>query len=62
MMLFLKQFAKKLTSQIKVLKLCVIFRSCKTDDVEITNDDLVNIFEKLCLKYRDFFYVDKAEQ
>ena len=61
-MLFSKQFVKKLTSQIKMLELHVIFRFCKTDNVEIINDDLVNIFKKLCLKYKDFFDVDKAEQ
>src|SRR5213592_3179264 len=61
-MLSSKQFTKKLTSQIKVLELCMIFKSCKTDNVEITDDNLVNIFEKLCLKYRNFFDVDKAEQ
>src|SRR5213083_603295 len=61
-MLSLKQFMKELTSQVKVLELCVIFRSCKTDNIKITDDNLVNIFEKLCLKYKDFFDVDKAEQ
>src|SRR2546421_5647903 len=57
-----KQFVKKLTFQVKVLELHIIFRSCETDDVKITNNDLVNISEKLCLKYRNFFDVDKAEQ
>ena len=61
-MLSLKQFVKKLTSQVKMLELCVIFRSCKTDNIKITNDDLVNVSEKLCLKYKNFFDVDKAEQ
>ena len=61
-MLSSKQFTKKLTLQVKMLELHVIFRSCKTDNTEIADDDLVNIFEKLCLKYRDFFNVDKAEQ
>jgi hypothetical protein len=51
-----------------VLELCVIFRSCETDDIKtadnakIVNDNLVNIFKKLCLKYKDFFNIDKAEQ
>ena len=40
----------------------MIFRSCKTDNIKITDDSLVNISEKLCLKYRNFFDVDKAEQ
>jgi len=62
MMLSSKQFTKKLTSQIKMLELHVIFKSCETDDAEITNDDLVNVSEKLHLKYRNFFDVDKAEQ
>ena len=62
MMLSWKQFVKKLTSQIKVLELCVIFKSCETDNTEITDDSLVNILKKLHLKYRDFFDVDKAEQ
>jgi len=60
-MLSSKQFVKELTSQVKMLELHVIFRSCKTDNIEITNNDLVNISEKLCLKYRNFFDVDKAE-
>ena len=62
MMLSLKQFAKELTSQVKVLKLYVIFRFYETDDIKITNDSLVNVSEKLCLKYKNFFDVDKAEQ
>jgi len=40
----------------------MIFRSCETDNIEITDNDLVNILKKLCLKYRDFFDIDKAEQ
>ena len=62
MMLSSKQFTKKLTLQIKVLELCVIFRSCEIDDTEITDDNLVNVLKKLHLKYRNFFDVDKAEQ
>ena len=61
-MLSLKQFVKELTSQVKVLELCVVFRSCETDDAETADDNLVNILKKLCLKYRNFFDVDKAEQ
>ena len=61
MMLSLKQFVKEFISQVKVLELCVIFRSCETDNTEITDDNLVNVLEKLCLKYRNFFDVDKAE-
>ena len=61
-MLSLKQFMKELTSQVKVLELCVIFRSCKTDNTETADDSLANISEKFHLKYRDFFDVDKAEQ
>ena len=61
-MLSSKQFMKKLTLQVKMLELCVIFRSCKTDDVEITDNSLVNVLKKLHLKYRNFFDVDKAEQ
>ena len=61
MMLSSKQFAKELTLQVKVLELCVIFKSCETDDVKITDDNLADVSEKLCLKYRDFFDVDKAE-
>ena len=61
-MLSSKQFTKKLTLQIKMLKLHVIFRSCETDNIKIINDDLVNILKKLCLKYKNFFNVDKAEQ
>ena len=67
-MLFSKQFMKELTLQVKMLELHVIFKSCETDDVKtannvkIINDDLVNISEKLCLKYRNFFNVNKAEQ
>ena len=53
---------KKLTSQVKVLELYVIFRSCETDNTETADNNLVNIFEKLHLKYRDFFDVDKTEQ
>ena len=62
MMLSLKQFVKELTSQVKVLELHVIFRSCETDNAEIADNDLVNVLEKLCLKYKNFFDVDKAEQ
>ena len=61
-MFFLKQFVKELTFQIKMLELHVIFRSCETDDVKTADNNLVNVFEKLCLKYKDFFDVDKAEQ
>jgi len=61
-MLSLKQFVKELTLQVKMLELHVIFKSCETDDIKIADDDLVNVFEKLCLKYRNFFDVDKAEQ
>jgi len=61
-MFSLKQFVKELTSQIKVLELHVIFRSCETDNIKTADDDLVNISEKLCLKYRDFFDVNKTEQ
>ena len=53
---------KELTSQVKVLELHVIFKSCETDDAEITDDSLVNVLKKLCLKYRNFFDVNKAEQ
>ena len=55
-------------SKVKMLELCVIFKSCETDDVKIAdniktaNDDLVNVLEKLCLKYRNFFDVDKIKQ
>src|SRR5437667_5154340 len=62
MMLSLKQFTKKLISQIKILELCVTFRSCETDNIKIIDNNLVNILKKLCLKYRNFFNVDKAEQ
>ena len=61
-MLSLKQFIKELMLQVKVLELCVIFRSCETDNIKTADDNLVNISEKLHLKYRDFFNVDKAEQ
>src|SRR5437773_2531740 len=61
-MLSPKQFTKELTSQVKVLKLCVIFRSCEADNTKTADDSLANVSEKLCLKYRDFFDVDKAEQ
>ena len=61
-MLSSKQFTKKLTFQVKMLKLYVIFKSCETDNTEITDDNLVNILKKLCLKYKNFFDVDKAEQ
>ena len=61
-MFSLKQFMKELTSQVKMLELCVIFKSCKTDDIKITNNDLVNISEKLYLKYKNFFDVDKTKQ
>ena len=40
----------------------MIFKSCETDNIEITDDNLVNVFKKLHLKYRNFFDVDKAEQ
>ena len=62
MMLSSKQFMKEFILQIKVLELCVIFKSCETDNIKITDDSLVNVLEKLYLKYRDFFDVDKAEQ
>src|SRR5436190_14181896 len=45
-----------------MLELRVVFRSCKTDNAETADDGLANIPEKLRLKYRDFFNVDKAEQ
>ena len=61
-MFSLKQFMKKLTLQVKMLELCMIFRSCETDNIKTADDNLVNVFEKLCLKYRNFFDVDKAEQ
>ena len=61
-MLSLKQFVKELTFQVKMLELHVIFRSCETDNTETADDGFVNILKKLCLKYRDFFDVDKAEQ
>ena len=38
------------------------FKSCETDNTKIVDDSLVNIPEKLCLKYKDFFDVDKTEQ
>ena len=62
MILSSKQFTKELTSQVKVLELHVIFKSCEIDDIKITDDSLVNVSKKLCLKYKDFFDVDKAEQ
>jgi hypothetical protein len=68
MMLSLKQFVKELTFQVKMLELCVIFKSCETDDVKTAdniktaNDDFVNVSEKLCLKYKDFFDVNKTKQ
>ena len=40
----------------------MIFRSCETDNIKTADDDLINVSEKLCLKYRNFFDVDKAEQ
>ena len=61
-MLSSKQFVKELTFQIKMLEFHVIFKSCKTDNAETADNNLVNISEKLCLKYRNFFDVDKAEQ
>src|SRR5438034_7237120 len=61
-MLSSKQFMKELISQVKMLKLHVIFRSCETDNIKITDDDLVNVLKKLHLKYRNFFDVDKVEQ
>ena len=67
-MLFFQQFAKKLTSQVKVLELCVIFWSCETDNAETADLDnssdnsLVNVSEQLCLKYRNFFNINKTEQ
>ena len=61
-MLSLKQFMKEFTSQVKMLEFHVIFKFYETNNAEITDDDLVNVSEKLCLKYRDFFDVDKAEQ
>ena len=62
MIFFLKQFMKEFILQVKILKLHVIFKSCEINNVEITNNDFVNVFEKLCLKYKNFFNVDKAEQ
>ena len=53
---------KEFTFQVKMLELHVIFRSCETDDIKTANDNLVNILKKLCLKYKNFFDVDKAEQ
>ena len=61
-MLSSKQFTKELISQVKVLELHVIFKSYETDDAEITDDSLVNVSEKLHLKYRNFFDVDKTKQ
>jgi hypothetical protein len=68
MMLFLKQFVKELTFQVKMLEFCMIFRSCETDniktadDAETADDDFINVSEKLHLKYKDFFNIDKTEQ
>ena len=61
-MLSSKQFVKELTFQIKMLEFHVIFKSCKTDNAETADNNLVNISEKLCLKHKDFFDVDKVKQ
>ena len=50
---------------VKVLELRVVFKSYKIDDDAKTaslNNSLTNMPEQLCLKYRDFFNVDKAKQ
>jgi hypothetical protein len=61
-----QQFIKELTSKVKVLELCVVFRSCETDNNNIKiislNNSLANMPEQLCLKYRNFFNINKAEQ
>ena len=65
MILSFKQFIKELISIIKVLKLRVIFKPYETDDdIKIINlnNSLANVFKQLCLKYRDFFNIDKVEQ
>ena len=40
----------------------MVFKSYEIDNTETTNDSLINISKKLCLKYRDFFNINKAEQ
>ena len=49
-----------------MLELHVVFQSCKTDNNNVKaaslDNSLANMSEQLCLKYRDFFDIDKAEQ
>ena len=63
-MLSSKKFTKELISIVKILELRVVFQSCEADDnVKATSLDnnFINIPEQLCLKYRNFFNINKAE-
>ena len=55
-----QQFAKELILQAKVLELRAIYQPSKTG--KAVDDSLKHVPEQLCLRYQNFFNINKAEQ
>ena len=68
--IFTYYFVKKLVSITCVFEIQTAYRSCLDNDDETnfwknnynTSDNLTNMFKKLCLKYCNFFNIQKADQ